>query len=150
MRDLAVQAGTVFVPVEIEAGRFPAADAYFDVVVWNREMVTVKNIEPVLAEIRRILRPGGLFVLSVPNLAALHNRLLLLAGRQPTTLHVGHGDHVRGFVVPSLTRFLRQDMGFQVLKIVGVGLAPVSGARLPASLRNISHTAVWVLRNPAS
>jgi hypothetical protein len=36
--------------------------------------------------------------------AALHNRLLLLADRQPTTLHVGDGI-MCGFTIPAMTRF---------------------------------------------
>lgn len=34
-------------------------------------------------EVKRILKPNGLLILSVPNIAALHRRLLLLAGKSP-------------------------------------------------------------------
>ena len=120
-----------------------------DLVVWNRELVTVKNLGPALREARRVLRPAGVLVVAVPNLAALHNRLLLLAGHQPTTLHIGNGDHVRGFAVSPMTRFLTRDLGFELLQVTGVGLAPVSAAVLPAPLRDISHTVVWALRKRA-
>ena len=93
-----------------------------------------------------MLRPGGVFVVAVPNLAALHNRLLLLAGRQPTTLHIGNGDHIRGFAIPSMTGFLTRDLDFELLRVTGVGLAPVSAAVLPGPLRGVSHTVVWALR----
>jgi predicted SAM-dependent methyltransferase len=52
-------------------------------VVWNRDLVTVKNILPALRETRRVLLPGGLLVVAVPTLAALHNRR-------------NHGDFMRG------------------------------------------------------
>lgn len=136
--------------MNIEAAEFPAPDDHFDVVVWNRDLVTVKNILPVLRETRRVLRPGGLLIIAVPNLAALHNRLLLLAGRQPTTLHINNGDHVRGFTIPSMTRFLERDLEFRTLQVVGVGLAPITGAVLPRPLRGLSHTVVWVLRAGAA
>jgi hypothetical protein len=141
---------TDFAQVNIEAAEFPAPDDHFDVVVWNRDLVTVKNILPALREARRVLRPGGLLIIAVPNLAALHNRLLLLAGRQPTTLHINNGDHVRGFTIPSMTRFLERDLEFRTLQVVGVGLAPITGAVLPRPLRGLSHTVVWVLRAGAA
>jgi SAM-dependent methyltransferase len=147
-RDAEAREQTDFVPVDFEAAAFPAPDGWFDLVVWNRELVTVKNALPLLAEARRILRPGGVLVLAVPNLAALHNRLLLLAGRQPSTLHVSEGDHVRGFTAQALTRALSADLGFQLADMTGVGLAPVSGARQPRALRSVSHTIVWTLRRP--
>ena len=72
------------------------------------------------------------------------------AGRQPTTLHVGNGDHVRGFAAPSMTRLLEHDLGFRIERVVGVGLAPVTGAALPRPLRGLSHTIVWVARKPGA
>lgn len=147
-RDPGAREATEFHKVDLEAGRLPAPDDHFDVVVWNRELVTVKNIMPALREVRRIIRPEGHLVLAVPNLAAAHNRLLLLAGRQPTTLHLSNGDHVRGFVVPALTHVLERDLAFSVEQILGVGIAPVTGALLPRPLRDLGHTAIWVLRKP--
>ena len=108
--------------MDIETAEFPAPDEQFDVIVWNRDLVAVKNVVAALQEVNRVLRPRGVLVVAIPNLAALHNRLLLLAGRQPATLHINNGDHVRGFTIASTTRFLERDLGFRVLRIVGVGL----------------------------
>jgi SAM-dependent methyltransferase len=149
-RDPAVSSATDFYQVDIEKAAFPAVDGEFDLMIWNRDLVTVKNLGPALREGRRVLRPGGVFVVAAPNLAALHNRLLLMTGRQPTTLHIGNGDHVRGFAFRSMTRFLTRDLDFQVLRIVGVGLAPVTAAALPGPFRGLSHTVVWALRKPES
>jgi SAM-dependent methyltransferase len=149
-RDPAVISETDFVQIDVETATFPAADGHFDLVIWNRELVTVKNVGPALREVHRVLRPEGMLLVAVPNLAALHNRLLLLAGRQPSTLHIDNGDHIRGFVIPSMTRFLERDLGFQVLGITGVGLAPITGAVLPGALRGLSHSAIWILRKPRS
>jgi SAM-dependent methyltransferase/predicted O-methyltransferase YrrM len=147
-RDPAAGSQTDFRKVDLEAGAFPAADGEFDLVIWNRDLVTVKNLMPALREARRVLRPGGVFVVAAPNLAALHNRLLLMTGRQPTTLHIGNGDHVRGFAARSMTEFLARDLDFQVLQVTGVGLAPVTAAVLPGALQGLSHTMVWALRKP--
>jgi SAM-dependent methyltransferase len=148
-READVKAVTDFARIDIEEPAFPAADGHFDLVIWNRELVTVKHLGPTVCEVRRVLRSGGMFVVAVPNLAALHNRLLLLAGRQPTTLHVGGGHHVRGFTIPAMTRFLHRDLGFQILRVTGVGLAPFADAVMPASLRGLSHTVIWAVKKPA-
>jgi len=142
------RAETSMSEVDLEAAEFPAPSGHFHVVVWNRDLVTVKNVGPAFQEVYRVLQPGGFLIVAVPNLAALHNRLLLLAGRQPTTLHVSNGDHIRGFAAPSMTRFLRHDLGFRIERVMGVGLAPVTAAALPRPLRGLSHTIVWVARKP--
>jgi Methyltransferase domain len=147
-RDPDVKAETDFEEVDLEAARLPAPDGYFGLVVWNRELVALKNTTAALREVRRVIRPGGFLVLAVPNLAAVHNRLLLLAGRQPTTLHIMGGDHVRGFAAASMTRVLERDLQFRVDQQIGVGIAPVSGTLLPRRFRGLGHTVVWVLRKP--
>lgn len=147
-RDPSVSSQTDFHKVDLEAAAFPAADGEFDLVIWNRDLVTVKNLVPALREAGRVLRPGGVFIVAAPNLAALHNRLLLMTGRQPTTLHIGNGDHIRGFAVRSMTGFLTRDLDYQVLRVTGVGLAPVTPSVLPGMLRGLSHTVVWTLRKP--
>jgi hypothetical protein len=149
-RDPDVKAATDFEEVDFEAANFPAPDDHYDLVVWNREIVTLKNAMSALREVRRVVRPGGFLILAVPNLAAAHNRLLLLGGRQPTTLHISEGDHVRGFAAPSMTRVLERDLGFRVERVIGIGIAPVASIPLPHPLRHLAHTIIWVLRKPAS
>ncbi len=147
-RDPAVSSQTDFYKVDLEAAALPGADGEFDLVIWNRDLVTVKNLMPAMREVRRVLRPGGILVVAAPNLAALHNRVLLMTGRQPTTLHIGNGDHVRGFAIRPMTQFLTHGLDYRLLTVTGVGLAPVTAAVVPGPLRGVSHTAVWALRKP--
>jgi hypothetical protein len=149
VRDRQVRSATDLEKVDFESSRWPAPDNYFDLVIWNRELVTLKNAVSALREVRRIVRPAGSLLLAVPNLAAMHNRLLLLAGRQPTTLHIANGDHVRGFAAATMTQVLERDLGFRVEHLIGVGIAPVTSARLPWPLGDLGHTTIWVLRKPA-
>jgi SAM-dependent methyltransferase len=69
----------------------PCRDAEFDVVVAAELVEHLPAPEAFVAEVARVLRPGGTFVGSVPNAFRLKNRLLFLTGREfeldPTHLH---------------------------------------------------------------
>ena len=76
---------------DVEQGLdFP--DASFDVVVAGELVEHVRDPAALVREARRVLRPSGTFVASVPNFYRLKNRLAFLAGRaldhDPTHLHV--------------------------------------------------------------
>jgi 2-polyprenyl-3-methyl-5-hydroxy-6-metoxy-1,4-benzoquinol methylase len=85
-------------------------EASFDVVVAGELLEHLRDPERVVAEIRRVLRPGGMFVASVPNVYRLKGRLLFLLGRppenDPTHLQMFSGADVRsllaGFDEPQL------------------------------------------------
>jgi SAM-dependent methyltransferase len=58
-------------------------DASFDVVVAGELLEHLRDPQALVAEIRRVLRPGGTLVASVPNAYRLKGRLLFLFGRPP-------------------------------------------------------------------
>lgn len=70
----------------------PFEDETFDAVVAGELLEHVRDPGGLVAEARRVLRPGGTLVGSVPNGFRLKNRLRFLAGRKPeqdpTHLHV--------------------------------------------------------------
>ncbi|TMK54792.1 MAG: class I SAM-dependent methyltransferase [Actinobacteria bacterium] len=70
----------------------PFEGASFDVVVAGELLEHVRDPDGLVAEARRVLRPGGQFVASVPNAFRLKNRLRFLLGRKPeddpTHLHM--------------------------------------------------------------
>ena len=74
-------------------------DASFDVVVAGELLEHLRDPAVVVAESRRVLRPGGSLVGSVPNGYRLKNRLEFLRGRpperDPTHLHLFSGDDLR-------------------------------------------------------
>ena len=80
----------------VERDLMPFGDETFDVVMSNQTLEHIKEIFWILHEASRVLKVGGHIILGVPNLASFHNRLLLLAGRQPTCLQ-NRSAHVRGY-----------------------------------------------------
>lgn len=92
-------------PLDIERDRLPFEDESIGVVIANQVLEHVKDIFWVLHEVSRVLETGGHFIVGVPNLASLHNRVLLAMGRQPTVIKTDSG-HVRGFVLPDFVAFL--------------------------------------------
>jgi methionine biosynthesis protein MetW len=58
-------------------------DDSFDVVVAGELLEHLRDPHRLVAEIRRLLKPGGTFVASVPNAYRLKGRLRFLAGRAP-------------------------------------------------------------------
>ena len=85
-------------------------DAGFDVVVAGELLEHLRDPQRLVSEARRVLRPGGTFVASVPNAYRLKGRLLFLLGRppenDPTHLQMFSAGDVRalldGFADPEL------------------------------------------------
>jgi len=80
--DRAHQNGVDVIMADIDRG-FPFKDASFDIVVSNQVLEHVCSTDNFMKECFRILRNGGLCVLSTPNLASPHNILSLALGYQP-------------------------------------------------------------------
>jgi SAM-dependent methyltransferase len=79
----------------------PFEDESFDAVVAGELLEHVRFPARLIGDARRVLRPGGLLVGSVPNSYRLKSRLRFLAGRppefadDPTHLHMFSGHDVR-------------------------------------------------------
>jgi SAM-dependent methyltransferase len=61
----------------------PFEDASFDVVVAGELLEHLRDPKRVVADARRVLRPGGTFVASVPNAYRLKNRVRFALGHKP-------------------------------------------------------------------
>jgi len=66
-------------------------------------------------------------IVSVPNLAAWHNRFLLLIGKQPWCINV-FSDHCRGFCKSALEGFIRKNTNIKKeIYFKGAGFYPFWG-----------------------
>jgi len=134
--------------LDVETRSFPWPDASMDVVVINQVLEHLKNVWLPMTELHRVLRPGGAAILSVPNLASLHNRVLMAFGRQPTSIRT-FGPHVRGFTFREFLTFVARDGAFEVERARSVGFYPLPArfSVLPAALwKGAGHTTLVVAR----
>jgi len=99
--------------------RLPFSDATFDVVVAGELLEHLADPALTVAEARRVLRPDGRLVGSVPNAFRLKSRLRFLAGRHPET----DPTHLQLFTTAALRSLLdryfgRVEIGYAVGRYV--------------------------------
>lgn len=144
--------GISVVGADLEVSPLPWPDATFDVVVVNQVFEHLKNVWLPMAEVARVLRPGGHLVFSVPNLASLHNRVMLAFGWQPSSIRT-FGPHVRGFTYRQAREFVAFEGFYEIVRARGVGFYPLP-ARITGAIANAwigaSHTPIIVARRAAA
>lgn len=124
----------------------PYGDATFDVVVSNQVIEHVSDTDTFLREIRRVLKPSGVLLISTENLASWHNLASLIFGWQPFSLtnisdtQLGIGNplavhrgedsvsrsmqHLRVFAYRGLIELLVSH-GFAIVEVRGSGYFPL-------------------------
>ena len=72
-----------FVAADICKAQLPFADGKFSVVTFSEvlEHLPVEQVSFVFSELARVIRPGGILIVSSPNQASLENRIKLLKGK---------------------------------------------------------------------
>ena len=114
----------------------PFEDASFDVVVAGELLEHLRDPRRLVEEARRVLRPGGTFVASVPNAYRLKNRLRFLLGRRveddPTHLQLFSPADVRTLLD-----------GFEDLQVHFI-----AGRLVPLHARLFANDIVFVGRKP--
>jgi SAM-dependent methyltransferase len=80
----------------IELDRFPFGDASFDVVLCC-EIIEHLTVDPLAAlrEIERVLQPGGVLILTTPNVNRLENVVRMVAGVNIQDPYSGYGPYGR-------------------------------------------------------
>jgi SAM-dependent methyltransferase len=82
--------------LNVEAWNFPYVDGQFDVVLYCEVLEHMTN-DPMhtLREISRVLKPGGVLVLTTPNAARLENVVAFIEGRNIYDPYSGYGPYGR-------------------------------------------------------
>jgi len=142
--ECAIRNGVKAFRLNIDTDDFPFDENWFDAVFAGEVIEHLFDPDHFLDEVYRTLKPEGNFVLSTPNLAAIHNRIALLFGYQPFPLGISARtnigriyepdfgrqslDHVRVFTLRSLKELLKIHK-FEILHSKG------SCAMLPENIR---------------
>jgi ubiquinone/menaquinone biosynthesis C-methylase UbiE len=104
--------------------RLPFSDSFFDVATCIAVLEHAFNPPSTVEEIYRVLKPDGIFVIQVPNIAWLPARLQLLFGKLPTTGGVYSGadwEHLHNFTKSILCGLL-EEKGFKIQNISCSGI----------------------------
>jgi 2-polyprenyl-3-methyl-5-hydroxy-6-metoxy-1,4-benzoquinol methylase len=128
----------------------PFEDESFDAVVVGEILEHVRFPDEVVAEIGRVLKPGGVVVGSVPNAFRLKNRLKFLLGRPPENNPM----HLRMYS-PASIRAELAPVGPAELSFVGGRLVRLSGRLFANALVFVARqsresSASAVSRSPSS
>lgn len=94
--NLAIEKGINVKDFDLNKG-IPFEDSFFDMVFAGEIIEHVFNPDFFLREINRVLKKGGILVLTTPNLAAWHNRILLLFGIMPYGMEASSENAKIGF-----------------------------------------------------
>ena len=117
------------VPAE---GRWPLADASFDL-VWAGETIEhVADTVGWLSEVHRVLRGGGRLLLSTPAHGRLRMLALALSGTRFERHFDPRADHLRFYSSRTLARLLA-DLSFGEIEVRGAGGIPLAPRLLLAS-----------------
>jgi len=92
--------------LNIERDPLPFSDESVDLVIANQVLEHTKEVFWIFHEMSRSLKVGGHLLIGVPNIASLHNRFLLLFGKQPTQ-HKLCSAHVRPFSKNDTLKFFQ-------------------------------------------
>ncbi|MBI2076003.1 MAG: class I SAM-dependent methyltransferase [Candidatus Aenigmarchaeota archaeon] len=109
--------------------KIPFRSSYFDAVYCGEVLEHVFDVDNLIDEIKRVLKPRGYAVITVPNIAAWYNRGLMLLGYLPFWVEASIKNpvgspfaiscgHVRAFTKSALAQLFRIH-GFRIEAVTG-------------------------------
>lgn len=89
----------------------------FDIVLVTEVLEHIFDTDALLSEVRRVLKEGGVLVLTVPNVCSLVSRIQVGLGRLPSYVEhhcrAGMAGHIRGYNLPAVKKQLLEH-GFKI------------------------------------
>lgn len=114
--------GIIIDEVKIEEEKLPYPENEFDMVYWGATIEHLHNSpKKPMNEMYRVLKPGGIFIISTPNILSLKHRLLLLLGISfmPSIEYVYnskfHGGHHREYTMLDLIKVCKWT-GYEIIE----------------------------------
>ncbi|MDE2439297.1 MAG: methyltransferase domain-containing protein, partial [Patescibacteria group bacterium] len=109
----------------------PAYDGSFDVIVCSEVLEHIPEREQAVRELRRLLRPGGTLLVSMPNSWSLFYLRVRIVHRALLKKKLSPGDPDWEFIQHLLFPFwkiekLLKNGGFQIIRRSGVNILPIS------------------------
>jgi 2-polyprenyl-3-methyl-5-hydroxy-6-metoxy-1,4-benzoquinol methylase len=146
---------------DLNSGSIPFLDSTFDAIFCGEVIEHLLDPDALLSEIRRVLQPEGLCIITTPNLASWMNRFALFLGWQPfhtaVSFHNDVGrpgfvrteharlDHLRVFTYRALVEFVRLH-GFRIVDVRGETLMDSYGDPRCVSLSSSPNLARILLQ----
>ncbi|HMM21029.1 MAG TPA: methionine biosynthesis protein MetW [Selenomonadales bacterium] len=129
--------------INIENDIYPFADSSIDVIIANQILEHTKELFWIFHQISRMLPIGGKLIIGVPNLASLHNRILLLLGQQPTSIQINSA-HIRGYTLEDTIKFLNSCFpgGYELMSRRGSNFYPFPSL-IARPLAQVFPSAAW-------
>ena len=137
----------------LEKEKFPFPDNFFSLVTSFGVLEHLTYFDNILEEAYRVLKSGGVFLLSAPNLGSWANRLSLLLGCQPRNLEISRFKivgvhnvyhkiyrrvapvgHISSCTLKAIIELLNF-YGFKILKCWGTGIVPAPDVKLNLTLK---------------
>jgi cyclopropane fatty-acyl-phospholipid synthase-like methyltransferase len=123
--------GDAFVEANLD-GELPWAEQTFDAVFSTEGIEHLENHYSFLREVNRILKPGGVLVLTTPNITALRSRMRFFGsgffGRdgRPLNESAWHPLHHIGLATFPELRYELRTCGFRIMEVHHTHIKPVS------------------------
>lgn len=128
--------------LNVERDSLPFEDESVDVIICNQILEHCKEVWWIFHEISRVLKRGGNIIIGVPNLASLHNRLLLAIGNQPTAIQ-NNSAHLRGYTKKDMVKLLNSfPNGYKLKSFGGSNFYPFPPT-LAKPLASVFPTLAW-------
>jgi SAM-dependent methyltransferase len=135
--------GVTFSEYDLDTGGMPHVDSSFAVITSIEVLEHVENLGTLVGEVARVLAPGGVFIMTTPNVHSIEARLrFLLLGKLKQFDELSDPTHLSPIVLYTFARLLSR----HALEIATVSGFPGDGSSPTSrsSLRLLSRVLRWL------